>query len=124
MIRRIIENEIEYINTLSEYKITINDFSNIYIFENNVTKGFIDFSTIYDRIELNYIFVKEEYRNKNIGQKLLNIMLEHNMSITLEVSVLNENAINFYKKNNFKTISIRKNYYKGVDALLMIKEVK
>ena len=38
--------------------------------ENNLSIGFLDYSLIYDRIEIDNIYVLEEYRNKKIGTKL------------------------------------------------------
>ncbi len=45
-------------------------------------------------------------------------------NITLEVSMLNKNAINLYEKLGFKKIAVRKNYYKDSDGILMLKEVR
>jgi ribosomal protein S18 acetylase RimI-like enzyme len=44
-------------------------------------------------------------------------------SISLEVSVLNEAAIQLYLKHGFKVVSLRKAYYDGVDAYLMVKDM-
>ena len=45
--------------------------------------------------------------------------------ITLEVKETNIKGINFYTKNEFKQISVRKHYYKdGENALVMMKEIK
>ena len=45
-------------------------------------------------------------------------------TIDLEVNSLNKKAINLYQKYGFKTVSIRKKYYNGIDGFLMLKEVK
>ena len=45
-------------------------------------------------------------------------------SITLEVRVSNEPAINLYKKRGFSTVCVKKGYYKdGEDAYYMMKGV-
>ena len=115
-------NDIEYLNTLSDYNITLNNFNKIlaYIEENNVL-GFIDYSKMYENMEINYIFVKEEYRKKGIASKLLKYIINNNdfLNITLEVNINNKNAIKLYEKFDFKTVSIRKGYYNGIDAYLM-----
>lgn len=115
-------NDIEYLNTLSNYKITLNAFNKIlvYIEDKNIL-GFIDYSKMYENMEINYIFVKEEYRNKGIASKLLNYMINNNdfLNITLEVNINNINAIKLYEKFGFKTISKRIGYYNGIDAYLM-----
>jgi ribosomal-protein-alanine N-acetyltransferase len=115
-------NDIEYLNTLSSYNITLNAFNKIlvYIEDNNIL-GFIDYSKMYENMEINYIFVKEEYRCLGIASKLLKYIIDNNefYNITLEVNVFNKNAINLYKKFDFNIISIRKQYYNGVDGYLM-----
>ncbi len=120
MIRKINNQEIDIINNFTNYKVTINPFSNIYVYEeNNEIQGFIDYNNLMDIIDLNYIYVLEKYRKNKIATKLLGVMLKENLPITLEVNVNNESAINLYKKNNFEIINIRKNYYKNEDAYLM-----
>jgi len=115
-------NDIEYLNTLSNYNITLNPFNKILVYiDNNKILGFIDYSKMYENMEINYIFVKEEYRNKGIASKLLKYIIDNNdfSNITLEVNINNTNAIKLYEKFNFKTVSIRKGYYNGIDAYLM-----
>ena len=86
--------------------------------------GFISYSIIYERAELNYIAVDEPFRRQGIAQKLLNFVLadlKNNMveNFSLEVSISNNEAINFYLKNGFKIKAVRNNYYNGIDAYLM-----
>lgn len=115
-------NDIEYLNTLSSYNITINPFNKILVYmDGNTILGFIDYSKMYENMEINYIFVIEQYRNKGIASKLLEYIIDNNdfSNITLEVNINNINAIKLYEKYNFKTVSIRKGYYNGIDAYLM-----
>lgn len=115
-------NNIKYLNTLSSYNITLNAFNKILVYiKDNIIIGFIDYSKMYENMEINYIFVKEKYRNKGIASKLLKYIIDNNdfLSITLEVNINNKSAIKLYNKFNFKTVSIRKNYYNGIDAYLM-----
>ena len=91
--------------------------------------GYISYQIMYERAELNYIFVKEEERKKGIASKMLEYMLNNLKeecieTIDLEVNSLNKKAINLYQKYGFKTVSIRKKYYNGIDGFLMLKEVK
>ena len=44
---------------------------------------------------------------------------EGNYDITLEVRIDNFSAIHLYQKFGFKSVSIRKNYYNGIDGILM-----
>lgn len=92
-------------------------------FENDELIGYIDYSLIYDRIEINNIEVIDNYRNKGIGTKLLNYLISNNDvdNISLEVRVDNYPAIKLYKNSMFKAVAERKGYYKGVDGLLMVR---
>lgn len=91
--------------------------------------GYIGSYILYEEAELLNFVIDEEHQHKGYGQKLLNHILEiakekEVLHITLEVRVDNTKAINFYQKNNFKTVSIRKRYYSdGTDAYLMQKEI-
>ena len=119
MIKERINEEIN----LNDYKITENPFSKCLIYlENDNIIGFLDYSIIYEKIEINYIFVKEEFRNKKIAAKLMKNLIENNLdkdNITLEVNVNNVSAIKLYKKFNFKEVAKRHNYYGSLDGILM-----
>ena len=132
MIRKIQDSDRDYIYSILEkqFKVTYytdNIYTNWYIYEeNNKIIGFINYDVIYEKSEIEYIYVDKKYRNKNLGTELLNMMFQNlekrNVeNVTLEVRSDNKIAINFYKKNGFKEVSIRKNYYKNKDAILMMK---
>lgn len=113
-----------YLNTLSNYKITDNAFNNVIIYkEDNQILGYLDYSIMYERGEINYIFVLEQYRSKGIASKLLEYMINNTKveEISLEVNKDNSNAIKLYRKYNFKEVGIRKGYYNGVDGILMLR---
>lgn len=76
-----------------------------------------------DYFEIMKIGVLKEYRNKGVAQSLIENIKEKD--IFLEVRQTNVVAINFYLKNGFKKISLRKNYYKdnNEDAIIMKMEV-
>lgn len=92
--------------------------------KNNEILGYCTFHYIYDRIEILYIFVKEGYRGRKIGESMLKYIINYAkdqkcQNITLEVKQTNEVAINLYKKVGFKGVAIRKRYYDGIDGILM-----
>ena len=103
-----------------------NPFLNISVYEkDNKIVGYLNYSIMYDKAELNYIFVDLEYRKSGIGSILLDYLLEkceNCQNITLEVRKDNISAINLYKKYGFKECAIRKNYYDGVDGILMMRQ--
>lgn len=115
-------NDLTYLNSLSDYKASFNVFNKVlgYYLDDNLV-GFLDYSVMYQRIEINYLFVVEKYRRQNIASKLLSFVIDNYEydNITLEVRIDNDKAINLYKKFDFKIINIRSNYYNGVDGYLM-----
>lgn len=89
--------------------------------------GYIGLYVYLDEGEILNFVVDESYQRQNIGSTLLNKVIEqYNLKkITLEVREHNQKAINFYIKNNFKKVNIRKHYYKnGDNAIVMMKEIK
>ena len=87
--------------------------------------AFICYSVYFERAEINYIYVKDEYRRFGIASKLMKYMIQkcNNLeNVTLEVRESNCSAINLYKKFGFSECTIRKNYYGSEDAILMIKK--
>lgn len=98
----------------------------IYI-ENDTVVGYLGYSIMYEKAEINNIYVSEQYRSQGIGSKLLNYLVKKCKiceNITLEVRKDNINAICLYKKYGFKEVAIREKYYDGVDGVLMMLEVK
>ena len=104
-------------------------FKYLYVYElDRKVVGFINYSIIYDRAELNYLYVDGEYRKRNIASEMLEFFIvdcvDNNCkNITLEVSDKNIGAINLYKKFCFEVKAVRKNYYKDSDGLLMMREL-
>ena len=99
-------------------------FSKIIVFEHDKILGFISYSIIYERAELNYIAVDKKYQKQGIAKELMNYMIEDTKNldnITLEVDIKNEAAIQLYKKFGFEIEAKRENYYDDSDAYLMIK---
>lgn len=114
------------------YKLTEKEFStNPYLkiityVEKDKIIGFLLYSLIYDRIEIEQFEVITKERRKGIGDKLLKYLIEKYQdtdikNITLEVKEDNIVAINLYKKYGFKKVSTREKYYDGINGLLMEK---
>ena len=93
--------------------------------------GYIDFMITFDSATINRIAVKEEYRKKGIGNRLLGECVklcrereEPVENLTLEVRKSNQNAIRFYKKHAFKEIVVKPQYYSdGEDAIYMVRSI-
>ena len=88
--------------------------------------GYIIYRNL-DIIHLFKIFIADDYRGKNTAKLLIDNMISTSNGINkvyAEVRKNNISAINFYKKNNFKIIDTKKNYYQNPtdDALIMVKD--
>lgn len=120
-------------NYFSKHKI-IDDFKHnvfskyfIYIENSNII-GFVNYYDLYDRFELSYIEVDSKHRNKRIGSKMMEYLInvgnkKNIINITLEVNVNNHNALNLYNKYDFIEVAVRKNYYGSEDGLLMERKM-
>ena len=99
-----------------------NSFIYAYLIDEKVC-GYLMVLDSIDVYEILAIATVEEYRNKGIAQELLDKI--KTKDIFLEVRESNQVAINFYKKNKFKEISVRKNYYSepNENAIIMKLEV-
>ena len=98
-----------------------NPFGKYLLFiENNEIIGYLYYSDIYDRIEINQIEVKSIHRQSGKATSLMHQLIDNtNKSITLEVNKNNIPALNLYKKFNFNEVAIRRGYYNGIDGILM-----
>ena len=97
-------------------------------FINDTSVAYMEYSVIYDRMELDNIRVLDEYQGQGIGTKLLSYLIgsaidNRVVNITLEVRVSNERARNLYKKFGFREVALRKYYYGDEDGILMEKQI-
>jgi len=118
-------------NDIFDYPASIKDFENYFkehtikIWKISTQKiiGFVIFYHVRDEIEIIQIGIMKSCQRKNYGSLVVNKIkkLKDLRKIFLEVSVENTQAINFYLKNGFKKIGIRKAYYivnkQKIDAL-------
>ena len=112
-----------------EYKSEYNPINNDYTFVcayklDNKYVGFIIYTILYENAEIIDLYVSNNYRRRGIAKKLLKKVIDNKniKNVTLEVNINNKNAIMLYNSVGFKEVSIRKGYYNGVDAILMLKE--
>lgn len=88
--------------------------------ENNEIIGYIYYSDIYERAEINQFEINYIHRNCGKGDILLKELINNlQKDITLEVKEDNYPAIKLYEKNGFERKAIRKGYYNGIDGILM-----
>ena len=115
------------------YELTENPFAHVYsaLVDGEVV-GYIDFMITFNSATINRIAVKEAFRKKGVGNLLLGQVLkdceaqkdEEVEFLTLEVRQSNENAIRFYKKHKFESVTIKKGYYDdGEDGIYMVRSL-
>ena len=99
----------------------INPYANfLVLIEEQEVIGYLYYSDIYERAEINQFEIKESHRNCGKGDFLLKEFIKRiQKDITLEVRENNTPAIRIYEKNGFQKKAIRKGYYNGIDGILM-----
>jgi len=95
----------------------------------NLVVGICVFQVVLDEAQINYFVVDPKFRKKGFGSYLMSYLIKKceklNLEILLlEVSQRNVIAERFYRRFDFSTVGIRKNYYKdGSHALLKEKKL-
>ena len=97
--------------------------------DNSKIIGFAGIKVILPDADIMNIVVKKDFRNQGIGSLLLKELINLSKSLNiknlfLEVNEKNTPAISLYNKFGFKKISIRKNYYKNNNAIVMRLDLK
>lgn len=67
--------------------------------ESNNIIGFYSLSPFKPNV-LRYLYIKPEYRKMNYGTSIIKKLLIENLTLTLNCSIKNKNAIKFYDKFN------------------------
>lgn len=128
----LIENEIykdrwnksAYLNDLE------NELAYNYVLEiDGIIVGYYGFWILFDNIDITKVSIRKEFQGMGLSNILLDDFFNRIknldiLTVTLEVRVSNEKAINLYKKYGFKIISKRDKYYPDKeDAYIMQLEV-
>ena len=82
--------------------------------------GYITATYCLDESDIISVAVSKNFRSKGIATKLINALIsalkeKGVTSLFLEVRESNINAIKLYEKVGFTKLSVRKNYYDGVE---------
>ncbi len=112
------------INDLKDFNIkkSNNPFVKYIAYIKDEIYGYIEYNDIYESIDIVNVFVKEQYRNKKVGDTLIKYLIKNSnnkQNITLEVNSQNKIAIKLYQNNGFKKVATREGYYNGTDGYLM-----
>lgn len=108
-------------------EMTSNHFARYLVMEyDGIPIGYAGMWTILDEAHITNIAVRQAYRGRSLGEKLLREMMvwadELGMSrMTLEVRISNHVAQSLYEKMGFQSVGIRKGYYSDnqEDAMIM-----
>ena len=102
------------------------------IIHNSVLIGFCIANKVLDECHLQNISVIENMRRQGVGDFMLDILIKRMKLAQLKVALLevrrsNKIAQDFYRKNGFDELSVRKDYYQAKngreDAIIMRLEV-
>ena len=111
----------EYISN----ELSNNPFGKVLVLKEDKIIGYIYYSDIYERCEINQFEIMLSERNSGKGDLLLKYLINLvKKDITLEVKEDNTPAIKVYLKNGFQKTAIREGYYNGVDGILMERKYK
>ncbi|MDR2772268.1 MAG: ribosomal protein S18-alanine N-acetyltransferase [Elusimicrobiota bacterium] len=102
---------------------------NILALDDGGVAGYCLYRVIDDEAEILKIAVDKDRRRLGYGAKMLDDIISFCLKagvkkIFLEAGINNTSALNLYKSFGFKKISIRKNYYRGQDAIVLEKTLK
>jgi putative acetyltransferase len=88
-----------------------------YVFEDkHQIKGFV---SVIDEKYIGALFVEPKYQKMKIGSKLLNYTKKMHPELSLKVFLKNEDAVRFYKNNDFKIIGEQEDESTKEKELLM-----
>lgn len=128
-ITKIVDMEIKNLHDTLGYDMLLSEINNpfirfIVLEISHEVVGYIGAYIVNNEAELLNFVIDTKYQRKGYGSILLKEISTDVNKIILEVDELNKQAINFYQKNNFRKIAIRKKYYKNLsDAIVMEKKI-
>jgi ribosomal-protein-alanine N-acetyltransferase len=102
------------------------------VIHNSKLIGFCIANKVLDECHLQNISVAEEMRRQGVGDFMIDILLKRMKLFELKTALLevrrsNKLAHDFYRKNGFQELSVRKDYYQTKngreDAIIMHLEV-
>ena len=102
-----------------------NPFGKVLVLKEDKIIGYLYYSDIYERCEINQFEIEDIHRNCGKGDLLLKYLINTvKKDITLEVKEDNTPAIHVYENNGFIKTATRKGYYNGIDGILMERKYK
>lgn len=115
-------------HSFTEKEYALHPFTKYVVLEEPDIVGFLAYTTLYEKYEIEYLYVEETYRKKGYGEKLLSFLIEEAIknkaeNITLEVESQNIAALSLYQKMGFEIAAIRPHYYKDGDGYLMLRKL-
>lgn len=129
---KFIEDDLKSYDKFWSKDVLIDEFNNenskyFVILDDDIVLGFAGLWFNIDEAHVMNIAIKDEFRRKSFGTKLLKFLVdvakkERKDCITLEVREDNLPAISLYKKFDFAEVGRRKRYYdNSFDAIIMTR---
>ena len=106
-----------------------NKFARFYVATfNDLVIGYLSCWMVEDTVDIINVVIDKNYQHFGYGQALFSKMEEEAKlsgctNVMLEVKETNDRAINFYLKQGYEVISMRKNYYQDHTNALIMKKV-
>lgn len=117
--KKIFEEEAYSFKQIEEL-VFIKNYTCSFLIKDFKIKGYVIIFDNSEDLEIIKIGVLKSERNKRIGEEIIKNIKKLEKNIFLEVRESNFSAISFYKKNGFKIVGKRNNYYKNKEAAILM----
>ncbi|HAX61958.1 MAG TPA: ribosomal-protein-alanine N-acetyltransferase [Elusimicrobia bacterium] len=105
------------------------EFSNFFaVIKDREIIGYVCFWTVSDEAQITNITVKEKFRRKGLGSRIMKYIINFAKAIEikkmfLEVRASNYPALKLYEKFGFQEIDVRKRYYSNSDDAVIMSKI-
>lgn len=123
----VLNNQMERINKENDIQDVEEKNIMFVALDNDNFAGGIQASITEDSMYINRLVVSEEYRGKQIGTKLINIIEDKARTLgifSISLGTVEFQARGFYEKLGFRVVMIKENDPRGFDSYKMTKRIK
>lgn len=123
----ILHNQMERINKENDIQDVEEKNIMFVALDNNNFAGGIQASITEDSMYINRLVVSEEYRGKQIGTNLMNIIEDKARTLgiySISLGTVEFQARGFYEKQGYRVVMIKENDPRGFDSYKMTKRIK
>lgn len=123
----ILHNQMERINKENDIQDVEEKNIMFVALDNNNFAGGVQASITEDSMYINRLVVSEEYRGKQIGTNLMNIIEDKARTLciySISLGTVEFQARGFYEKQGYRVVMIKENDPRGFDSYKMTKRIK